>query len=504
MDTIAALLDAVALAREGRHAAAEASLHAVLAHDAEQPNALFLLGECALAAGRPADAIGPFVRNLLIRPGHRDGRIALARAELAADRPGDALDTLGPFASDNALASAQKLRGTALLALDRPGEAALALALALAADPQDAEAQLNLGNAQAELDAPDLAERHIRRAIALDPAMAEAHASLGHLLTAQGRLAEALAAIGRAIALQPNMAAAHWNRGVALLLSGDMAAGWEEYEWRKRRFPGSFTILPAPQWDGSPLAGRRILVLAEQGLGDTIQFARFLPLLAGHGARVAVECAGCLAPLLESIPGVSVHALGSRPAHDVWIDQMSLPRVFGTMPETVPAARGYLRADPARWAALLAPGRRVGLAWAGNPLHSNDRRRSMPAALLAPVLATPGCAFVSLQVGARAGELAGLFDPTDRLRDWADTAALVASLDLVITVDTAVAHLAGALGIPTWLMLPHAPDWRWMLGRDDTPWYSATRLFRQDRPGDWHGVVQHVAQELARSSPCRH
>ena len=509
MDIVANLLEAISLAREERHAEAEAALRTVIAAEPDQPNALFLLGECALAAGRPAEAVGPLVRNLLIRPSHRDGQIALARAQLAADLAGDALDTLHPVASDAALASAQKLRGTALLALDRPAEATHALALAIAADPQDAEAHLNLGNAHAEMDVPDLAERHIRRAIALDPAMAEAHASLGHLLTAQGRMAEALATTQRAIALQPDMAAAHWNHGVALLLSGDMEAGWEEYEWRKRRFPDSFTTLPAPQWDGGPLDGRRILVLAEQGLGDTIQFARYLPLLARRGAQVAVECAPSLAPLLGTLPGVTAVPWGSRPPHDLWIDQMSLPRVFGTTVATVPAAAGYLRPDPVRfaqWDRLLPPGRRVGLAWAGNPLHSNDRRRSMPAELLAPLLAIEGCVFVSLQLGARAGELPGLADPADRLGDWADTAGLLAALDLVISVDTAVAHLAGALAVPTWLMLPHAPDWRWMLGRDDTPWYAATRLFRQAAPGDWPGVVRQVGSALAeaRAWPSRH
>ncbi len=502
MDPISALLAAIALARDGRHAEAEAALAVVLAAEPDQPNALFLLGECALCTGRAREAVAALARNLAIRPHYRDGMLALARAQLAAGLPADALATLAPLAADATLAPAQTLRGTALNALRRPAEAIPAFTAALAADPADAEAALNLGNAHADLDDLDGAERHIRHAAVLQPGLAEAHASLGHVLAASGRVAEAVAAADRAIALRPDLAAAHWNRGVALLLGGDMADGWQGYEWRKRNFPDSFTALPGPQWDGGPLEDRTILVLAEQGLGDTIQFARYLPLLAARGARVVVECAPSLVSLLGTMPGIVAVPRGSRPTHDVWVDQMSLPRLFGTDLGSVPSPAGYLRPDPVRtagWDTLLPDGLRVGLVWAGNGLHSNDRRRSMPAASLAPLLAVGGCSFTSLQAGPHAGELAGVSDVSASLTDWTETAAAVSALDLVVTVDTAVAHLAGALAIPAWVMLPHAPDWRWMLGRQDTPWYAATRLFRQDRPGDWAGVVERVAARLAAS-----
>ena len=230
-------------------------------------------------------------------------------------------------------------------------------------------------------------------------------------------------------------------------------------------------------------------------------------MLAQRGARVVLQCAPSLVPLLGAMPNVSAVPPGlPPPQHDCWVDQMSLPLLFGTTPDTVPSPAGYLVPDPARaaaWDQLLPPGLRVGLVWAGNPLHSNDRRRSMPVSALAPVVAAAQTSLVSLQVGPRARDMTKLFgvlDHAGRLRDWGETAAAVSVLDLVITVDTAVAHLAGALGIPAWVMLPHAPDWRWMLGREDSPWYAGMRLFRQDRPGDWAGVADRVAGALAHNA----
>ena len=497
------LLAAIAHARAGRHAEAEATLRAVLAAEPDDPYALFLLGECALVGGRPAEAAGLLARALALRPGHRDSRLGLARAQLAAGRPAEALETLWPLAADVRLAAAQSLRGTALSALGRPAEAIAAFTLALAVTPGDAEALLNCGNAHADLDQIDRAEQHLRRAVACDPGLVEAHVSLGHLLAGRGMLPEAVGACAQAIALQPDCAAAHWNQGVAHLLGGELAAGWAKYEWRKRHFPGSFTTRPGPQWDGGALDGRSILVVAEQGCGDTIQFARYLPLLARRGARVTLQCAAPMVPLLGAIPGVAACARGTRPEYDCWADQMSLPLLFGTTLSTIPSPAGYLKPDPARaakWAQRLPAGLRVGLVWAGNPLHSNDRRRSMPASALGPVVAAGRSALVSLQVGPRARDVSKMFGVTDysgRLTDWSETAAAVSVMDLVITVDTAVAHLAGALGVPVWLMLPYAPDWRWMLGREDSPWYAGMRLFRQGSPGDWAGVAGRVATALA-------
>ena len=503
MSTTDTLIEAITLARAGHHVQAEAILHEVLALDPDNASALFLLGECALASEHPAEAVGPLTRALALRPGHRDSRLNLARALLASERPAEALSVLEPLATDTFLAAAQSLRGSALSALGQPAEAIAAFEHAIAVAPDDAEVLLNCGNAHAELDQMGPAEQLIRCAIARAPDMAEAHASLGDLLTRLGRLPESIAASAAAISLQPDFATAHWNQGVALLLSGDMQAGWQKYEWRKRNFASAFTTLPGPQWDGGPLDGRTLLVVAEQGLGDTIQFARYLPLLARRGAQVILQCAASLVPLLGDMPGIQACAHGARPEYDVWVDQMSLPLLFGTTFATVPYPAGYLVPDPAiaaAWDASLPRGLRVGLVWAGNPLHSNDRRRSIPITALAPVIAAGRSTLVGLQVGLQAGDLArmcGVIDHSGRLTDWATTAALISALDLVITVDTAAAHLAGALGIPVWLMLPHAPDWRWMLGREDTPWYAGTRLFRQESPGNWTGVADRVATALA-------
>jgi Flp pilus assembly protein TadD len=502
-DALSALLAAIEHQKAGRLNEAETLLRCVLAHDPDEPSALFLLGSTALALGRAAEAAVLLTHAVHIRPDHREQRQALARALITTQRPAEALEALAPHTGETLLAEVQYLRGTALNALDRPREAAAALRDGVAAAPGHAEAHLNLGNALADLDDMPAAESHMRKAIALRPDLAEAHASLGFLLTGRGQVTEAVAACQRAIDLQPDFALAHWNQGIAYLLGGRMAKGWAQYEWRKRRFPHAFTAPPGPQWDGTKLAGRTLLVLAEQGFGDTIQLCRYLPPLAADGAHIVLECAPQLTTLLQCLDHVSLIEPGAaRPDYDVWCDQMSLPRLLGTTLETIPSPDAYLRPDPRRaeaWEARLPGGLRVGIVWAGNPSHSNDRRRSMPVGALGPLLATAPGAFVSLQIGAAAPagtRLYRLANNTAALTDFGETAALIAGLDLVITVDTAVAHLAGALGVPTWVMLPHAPDWRWLLQRDDSPWYSAMRLFRQDQPGDWDGVIARVTAAL--------
>ncbi len=404
------------------------------------------------------------------------------------------------LASDPADAELHFARGTALLGLARPLAARDALTRSVALRPGSAAAWLNLGNACIDLDEWEEAERHIRSALRLDPGLAAAHASLGHLLHADGRLPAAIAALDDAIRLEPAMAQAHWNLATALLLTGAMARGWKEFEWRKRHpaFRADFPILPGPAWAGGSVAGKIVLVRAEQGLGDTIQFARFLPAIVARGGIPVLQCDPAAVRLLSAMPGLVVLPRSARfEGYDTWIDLMSLPHVLHETPDPTL----YLRPDPAlvaAWDAALPAGFRVGIAWAGNPAQPNDRRRSMAGAALAPLLATPGATFVNLQIGPRATE-AGLPDPTPRLPDLAETAALIATLDLVVTVDTAIAHLAGALGRPVWVMLAHVPDWRWLLDRNDSPWYASARLFRQDRAGDWGGTVRRVAAALAQN-----
>jgi hypothetical protein len=304
------------------------------------------------------------------------------------------------------------------------------------------------------------------------------------------------------------LAEAHWNLGIALLTAGDLPAGFARYEWRKRHpsYAKEFLSLPEPEWDGGPLAGKRLLVLTEQGLGDTIMFARYAALLAARGAEVVIACDRRLVQLLQTAPGVAQAVPKSRdlPEFDLWVDQMSLPLLCGTTLQTIPSPDPYLQADPGRaaaWSARLpriGDARRIGVVWAGNPLHSNDANRSCPVDAFAPLAALAGVEAVSLQVGPRAPEAAalGLQDLSPLLTDYAETAALLANLDLVVTVDTSVAHLAAAMGRPTWIMIPHCPEWRWLRDRSDSPWYRCVRLFRQPRPGAWDGVVDAVLEAL--------
>ncbi len=506
-DIAGALLDAIRHHRAGRQAEAAAICRSILSVAPEHPRALFIAGLVRLDDGQPAEAAEYFTRAAERDPTNQSARVNLARALLSAGQPEAALAAaeagLVPFPD---AAELHFVRGTALSAARRSTEAGAALARAVALDPGHAAAWLNLGNACADLDMLDEAERHMRAALRIDPHMIEAHASLGFVLTSLGRLEEAQAACAAAIARAPDFAQAHWNLATACLLAGDYATGFRGYEWRKRhdRFRRDFIDLPGRAWDGEAVDGLNVLVQAEQGLGDTIQLSRYFPLIAARGARVTLACDRRLIPLLRHAPGLhaAVDKAERLPAYDVWIDQMSLPRVLATTPDTIPTPSGWLAADPgsvAHFAAMLPPGPRIGIVWAGNPGHSNDHRRSLPASAVARLAAACEAPLVSLQVGPHAPDatLFGFRDLAPCLTDYAATAAAIAALDLLVCVDTSVAHVAGALGKPVWVMLPYAPDWRWMLGRDDTPWYRSMRLFRQDRPGDWGPVIARVAAGLA-------
>jgi len=517
------LAQALSRHRAGDLAGAEAACRAALARRPHDPRALRLLGLMLSAAGRAPEARDALRRAAHLRPGDRGMRLALARACTSAGRAGEAVALLRGLVAERprdpapraplalalaglgraqaALATAEEAppcaesvfaRGLALRQLRRPAEAVPALEQAAALVPGSGPVLLTLGNALADAGETGRAATALRAAIAAQPALAEAHASLGAVLSDAGRLDEAVAACTLALALDPDHAPARWNRAVARLLAGDFAQGWEDARARRRHphFAADFQGLDAPEWEGGPLAGRRLLVHAGQGMGDTIMFARYLPRLVAMGARVTLACAAALVPLLRRIPGIdAVPRAAGYPPHDTWVDQMCLPRLLGP-PDPGP----YLCADP-----VERRSGRVGLVWAGNPAHANDHRRSLPeAAARALLAALHGLEVVPLQPGPRAAAL-GLAAPD--LPDWAATARVVAGLDLVVTVDTACAHLAGALGVPVWILLPHAPDWRWQLNRADSPWYGSARLFRQTRPGDWAGVVDEVAAALAARYP---
>jgi Flp pilus assembly protein TadD len=485
---------------------ARAQHSALPAAPPDDGRALYVQGLLALRNGDAEEAATLLTRALRRQPDHHGMRRNLVRALLVAERFEQVL-----LQANAALletpddAELHFGRGTALNALGQHTQACAAFARALSLQPDHAPSWLNMGNASADLDDLVSAETLYRTAIRLDPTLMEAHASLGYILTMQGRLDEAIDACEAAIRLDAEFAQAHWNLAIAALLAGDLPRGFAEYEWRKRhaRYRTDFPDIPGRPWDGTDAGGQTILVRAEQGFGDVIQFARYLPLIQEMGGKPVLVCAPSLVPLMQSMPEVrAISSSDPLPAYDLWIDQISLPRVFGTTLETIPTPNRYLSADPARvqaWHDRLhtliperKPGaRRIGIAFAGNAGHPADRRRSIPSDFDLKLPDVPGLSFVNLQHGMPAG-LFGLPDLTAWLADYAETAALIDNLDLVITVDTSVAHLAGALGKPVWILLPHAPDWRWLLGRLDSPWYRSVRLFRQSAPGDWTSVLDRV------------
>ncbi len=447
---------------------------------------------------------------LTLDPGHAPAHSSLGHALAGLDRLAEAAAAFRAAARHApADADAHANLGAALLGLNRFGEAASACAQAVRLAPGHANALANLGFALAGLDRLDEAAAACAEAIRLAPGHAGAHANLGLALLGLARFEEGVAALEAAIARAPGDAKTHWNLGMALLLLGRFERGWKEYEHRPR------PQLAQPQWRGETLAGRTVLLHAEQGLGDTLQFVRYIPEVARRGGRVLLATSPTLHRLLAGLPGVHrLLASGQAAEFNLHCPLLSLPGVLGTTPDTVPAPVPYLHAEPAllaRWRERLGGlgGLRVGLVWAGNPGHGNDRNRSIAFQQLAPFWRIPGVEWVSLQVGPRAADLCEtptgvvVRDLGPDLHDFAETAAVMGQLDLILTVDTAVAHLAGALGRPTWVMLPFVPDWRWMLGREDSPWYPTLRLFRQPRAGHWESVIERITDALKRMQPLR-
>jgi len=375
-------------------------------------------------------------------------------------------------------------------------------------EPGQVRAIHNLGRVAYKRGQLEEAERRYRRTIELAPQLAEPYANLGWLCKELARLGEAETCYRRAIERRPDFAEAHAYLALVLLQQGRWREGWEEYEWRWH-LPDWEKPQEGVEWDGSDPSGRTLLVHDEQGLGDAVQFVRYASLLAARGARVVIECQPELARMLRGARDVAeVIARGARrPAFDARVPMVSLPRLLGTDPSSIPGGVPYLRPDPAlarTWRARLDrwPGPRVGLLWGGNPRNRDDRNRSLRLETLGPLLRIPGISFFSLQVGARAGELeaaprtAAVIDLAPQLGDFAHTAAAVYALDLVVSVDTAVLHVAGALGRPAWLLLSSSPDWRWLMDRPDTAWYPSVRLYRQEQRGDWGPVVARLRRDL--------
>jgi Tfp pilus assembly protein PilF len=378
--------------------------------------------------------------------------------------------------------------------------------------PNFAQARYDLGNVLGDLGKLDEAAACYERAIAIQPGYDDAHTNLIVTRMDQGRLDEALACCNRALAVNPDSADAHMCNAHILLLTGDFANGWPEYEWRWRVKEAKRHGLIKPMWDGSRLDGRTILLHCEQGLGDSIQFVRYASLAKERGGRVLLWCPRALAGLFSGVAGVDeVVPIGrSLPDYDVHAPLLSLPGLFRTTLNTIPTGGPYLHPDPSRmhfWRDRLAgcSGLRIGIAWRGNRKYENDRNRSLTAARFAAMLDMPELTIVNIQKDATPAELETLgripgafFNAVPLEQGLHDTASLMAGLDLVLAVDTSLSHLAGALGVPVWTLIPSAPDWRWLLHRDDSPWYATMRLHRQPSFGDWNSVLDRVRAEILR------
>lgn len=473
------------------------------------------LGNVLLALERPADALLSFQHILTLNPRHWEAAYQSAVLFHQLERLEEAVehfDLCNRLKPDHALTL--RARARSLRDMNRLEEALQDSQQACTLDPRDAGACNGVGDILARL--PDRQEEALQwfdRALELEPDFLQALTNKALVLGQLHRSEEAIANYRRLRSLDPDNAEVNISLGHLHLLLGDFESGWAGHEARRKipSFSAPYPKFSEPIWLGKEtIDGKTILVHVDEGFGDTIQFARYVPMLAARGARVILVVDGPAYPLLSNLAGVSqcfpfpAHTL---PPFDFHCPMSSLPLAFGTRLDTIPSGTSYLPAPAASrvqaWESCLGPHDRlrVGLVWSGNPNHRNDRNRSIPLRTLSRIL-DADATFVSLQKDPRPDdkqvllEFTGILDLTADLTDFVETAALLHCLDLVITVDTSVAHLAGALGCPTWILLPYNPDWRWLLGRDDSPWYPTIRLFRQPKPRDYDSVIDRVRAEL--------
>ncbi|MGF6569674.1 tetratricopeptide (TPR) repeat protein [Paraburkholderia sp. GAS333] len=554
------LRQAVALQQSGAHVEAEELYREILELKPRHFDALQLLGALMLQSGRLQDGIDLLKKALAVNPKQpaihsnlayalnalqrfNEGLVSADRALALQPKFPDALnnrgnaqaglnkplDALGSFDRCIALspefAPAWNNRACVLRDLGRPADALASCDHALALQPGYPDAWSNRGNALSDLNQPQDAERSYRRALELSPTFADAWNNLGLTQIDLNQHGEALSSYERALAVNPDAAETHWNESLCLLQMGRFDTGWRKYEWRwqRNRIKAGARQFAQPLWLGDfPLDGKTILLHAEQGLGDTLQFCRYAAMVSKLGAKVVLEVPHELMRLMRTLDGVDqlVEAGQPLPPFDCHCPLLSLPLAFRTDEHSIPSATPYLFADAdsaRQWHDRIhmpADNRlKVGLVWAGGnrphvaELRKNDARRSIAFDQLAPILDLPDVRFFSLQKGTAAQQqlLASerrdrVEDYTQHLDDFADTAALVGNLDLVISVDTSTAHLAGALDRPVWILNRFDTCWRWMLERSDTPWYPSARLLRQPALGDWDSVLQHARTALAALS----
>jgi tetratricopeptide (TPR) repeat protein len=539
------------LREAGRLEEAAIAYQRALALKPDSVDTLYNLGNVSQDIGRPDQAVAYFERALALRPSsveilnnlgtafHDQGMLdqAAATYQRALSLRPDSVETLTNYAGalrdqgemDRAVAQYEwvlalrpdhvEARNGLGITLREQGKVDAAIAhfeRALALAPDQAETHNNLAMALEHLGKLDEAVAHYEHSLRLGPNQAETHNNLGNALEHQGRLDEAMTSYEQALALKPDYPEVHYNRGLLLLLRGEYAHGWTEYEWRwrckdnpeKREFR-------CPQWSGEPLGGRTVLLHAEQGFGDVIQFLRYVPAVAQLGENVLLAVPRPLVRIADNLPGVAAVFSHGDPVSEseLHCPLLSLPLAFGTRLETIPNSVPYLAPPPdvsAAWARRFSgcAALKVGLVWSGNPANRLNTTRSIPLPMLEILWGIAGVRWFSLQVGGQAGDIAlaskqTIDDLSPFLTDFAETAAAICHLDLVISVETAVAHLAGALGRPVWVPLAFVPAWRWLLDREDSPWYPTMRLFRQTTPGDWAPVVGALADALAKMADDR-
>lgn len=463
--------------------------------------------------GRFAEALPDLERAIKLRPNNATDLCNHGGVLSDLGRLNEALVSLDrAIALMPRLAPALYNRAEVMAKLGRHAEALANYDQAIAIFPGNAGGHSNRAAVLKQMGRLEEARVSIEQALKIDPSSVEALTNRGNLGLEQGRLDEAIADYDRALQGKPEFAEAHHGRALACLTKGDWDAGFRHYEYRGRLTPPVYQALPHPRWSGETGAGERLLLLCEQGLGDTIQFCRFAPQLAARDCDVTLLAPANMHRLLSTLEGVTVASVADAPppnGHPVrWMPLMSAPGALGVRPDSIPGPVPYLKADPDKvesWRAWLGnEGFRIGINWGiGTVPAWFSRQRDVPLAAFAPLAEVPGARLIALQMGKPLSQIGGvrfgakIEQPGDSyhadLGSFLDTAALMMSLDLIVTCDTSVAHLAGAIGRPVVVALPAVADWRWLTGRDDTPWYPSMRLFRQEKPGDWGGVLARIA-----------
>ena len=482
---------------------------------AEQTAELYARGQVHLTGGRHFDALRCYLQVLELTPKSWDAAFRCAVLHFELEQHKEALTYLDRCQEMQPRhAMTLYMRARTLRELKNYPDAIAASQQAEALAPIDADVFNNAGIILQLMGRDGEAIEKFDHAIELRPGFVDAISNRSNSFTQAHKFEEALSGYALAKLLAPDDSNIGWNISLLHMLTGNFEAGWagRESRWTKRTAPVPYPVFPSPMWmGGDAVNGKTILIYADEGLGDAIQFARYLPLLAAHGARVVLVVDDKLQSLLASLPGVALclpKSTGNVPRFDYHCALSSLPLAFDTRIDTIPAARSYLpdvsEADRRVWERRLGPHDRlrIGLAWSGNPLHVNDHNRSMPLSAMMPLVAH-AAQFVSLQRDPRPADAAllrqraDIVDLTGDLPDFSATAALVSCLDIVVTVDTSVAHLAAAQGRPTWILVPYTPDYRWMLDREDSPWYPTVRLFRQDEERDYKSVIDRISTVLA-------